>query len=266
MIPPVSASDRPRSVAERVVSELRTEFDRRLLGVILAGSATKAAACVSDIDLFAIVATDWFQRRRISRTGIAVDLFIEPTARLDTQVRAGGNVAYVHALAHGIVLEERDSIAARYVELARSVYVAGPLSPTVADLFMVRLRARTLIDKVRSLIAENDEAARYMLADLAAWAPHAAYCVFGDWLPSPKAMLGELRSRWPFLHELMVPLLDPALSLRQRLCATETYYRALLGDDVMTTEEFIGPRASVGVHRRIVVGGGDVIITDTRPR
>ncbi|HTD33289.1 MAG TPA: hypothetical protein VK665_06495 [Candidatus Elarobacter sp.] len=250
-----------------VLSELREEFGARLLGVVLTGSGATDSACASsDVDLFAIATTDWFQRRRITREGVAVDLFIEPTTRLDLQLRRGGNVAYIHALAHGIILADSGSVARRYVDLARSVHAAGPPAPTGGDLFMVRLRARTLLDKTRSVVHDDPHVARYLLTDLAAWAPQAAFSVLGGWPPSPKGMLREIRLRWPALYERAIALLDPTLSLSERLSAAEAYYRALLGDDLTTADEFIGPRASIGLHRRIVIGDGDVVITDARPR
>ena len=255
-------------IAARVVSELHDEFGDRLLGAVLTGSLATAAGIrsSSDVDIFAIVATEWFQRRRFVRGGIEIDLFVEPKLRLDMLVRPGGNVAYVHALARGVALFDRDGSAEHYIALARAVHDSAAPRPIVADIFMVRLRARSLIDKIRELIDTDAETARYVLVDLAAWAPQAAYSALGGWTPSTKAMMREMRSAFGDLHGLLVTMLDERLSLVERLRATESYYCALLGDDLLTTSEFTGPKAFLAPQRRVVVGDGEVYITDSRPR
>lgn len=255
-------------IAARVVSELKDEFGDRLLAVILTGSLATATGIrsSSDVDMFAIVATEWFQRRRFVRDGVEVDLFVEPKPRLDMLVRPGGNVAYVHALGAGVALFDRDGSGEHYIARARFVHGSAAPQPTVADIFMVRLRARSLIDKIRDLIESDPQAARYVLVDLAAWAPQAAYSARGGWSPSTKAMMREMGSAFPDLYRLVVPMLNERLSLAERLRATESYYCALLGEDLLTTDEFTGPKAFLPPQRRVVVGDGEVYITDTRPR
>jgi predicted nucleotidyltransferase len=255
-------------IAAGVVSELKDEFGNRLLAVILTGSlaTTTGVRSSSDIDIFAIVATEWFQRRWFVRDTVEVDLFVEPRRRLDILLRPGGNVAYVHALAGGVALFDRNGTAEHYIALARFVHGAAAPRPTAADIFMVRLRARSLIDKIRELIDTDALAARYVLVDLAAWAPQAAYSARGGWTPSTKAMMRGVTSAFPDLYQLLVPMLDERLSLGERLRATEFFYCALLGDDLLTTEEFTGPQAFIAPQRRVVVGDGEVYITDTRPR
>jgi hypothetical protein len=258
----MAAAENVDAIVSQVVDELRTEFANSLLAVVLAGSAAHPATLrpSSDIDLFAIVAVDWFQRRRLLRGGVDVDLFVECPARLDVLISPVGNVAYLSALSDGRILADTNEIALRYVSIARQIYRSFTPLPTDADRFMLRLRARTMLDNVRTLLLADPESARFLLIDLAAWAPQAAVCARGGWSPSEKASIRTMRARFPDLYEHLSAMVDDGATLLERLNATEHYYRMLLGDDVLTAKEFIGPKAPFGLRRRVMAGGTEAAV------
>ncbi|CAN5911506.1 hypothetical protein BH11GEM1_BH11GEM1_16350 [soil metagenome] len=191
---PPAIPDRFIAACDVAVAELSERAD--VVGVLVFGSVARGQATpMSDIDLYAITATDHRGHRGRVIDGVPVEVSFGSIAQFTNQVIEERAVV-VNAFATGRILLDRAGGLAELSRRAAAIWSRGP-APLTAD---ARLRFRFhLTDAVRDLedVRATGVESALPAAMCVQMAIDALYGVRSAWAPAPRHVVQSLRSFAP---------------------------------------------------------------------
>lgn len=176
---------------------MKDEFGTKLTGILWTGSrAYGEARQNSDWDFFVIHDELWRQRRLISVGDAAIELFINPADQIYREF-ADGESSTIGMFARGQIIYDRDQQMADLVEEARRLWQGTPAPWTKEEQDQWRYDMLDYLQDIEDMLAEDPDAATYLMGLAMKKVVEGYYRVHGLWEPKGKYLLTDLARRHP---------------------------------------------------------------------
>src|SRR5262249_54969650 len=112
---------------QRVIASICKELSAQpeVSGIILAQPSGGRYDRNSDLDFYVVIDAPWRQRRQFRRDGVPVELFLNPPARIERDLKEGESHT-IFMVAFGRILFDRSGEVARLAARARERWDQGP--------------------------------------------------------------------------------------------------------------------------------------------
>jgi len=229
---PEEVSSDHKKAIHTAAQDLQNEFGPRLLGLLLAGSVARFEADeYSDIDLLAIIDSNWYQRRQLRVAGVDVDLFIDCRDRVAYALTSGGNDALVESYADGWVLYDPDQQVSRFQMTAAAIRRGVRRFRQGGELFAHATRVTNALKSYLRTASSDDPNSVLQLHYLIANGLTAYYVFARRWLPSKKGLLNDLRGAAPEFYDLVANLLSVATMPSHKIALAQKFVATILDLD-----------------------------------
>lgn len=180
-----------------VVRTMRDEFGADLIGVLWTGSRAYGESWPnSDWDFFVIHHDLWRQRRLYKVGESIIELFINPPDQLWREL-AEADPATVGMLARGQIVMDHDQCLSDLQEAAQRLWSGSPLPWTSDQQDRWRYEMLDLLQDIDDVLAEDPDAASYLMGLAVQKAVEGYYRANLWWEPKAKYVLADLAQRHP---------------------------------------------------------------------
>jgi hypothetical protein len=180
----------------------------------------------SDIDLYVVIDEPWRQRRNLVVDGVDVELFINPSQRLSSEILEAGST--MDMFARGRPLHDPRGAVATLIAEAKAVAELPRPIPLGDELERVRYMATDTLKDAYDLLQADDEGFDLALHNALDWTLDAYYKLAGRRRPKPKYVMRDVREREPALAEAIHRIIDTASPRHERWDLLDTLAREVL--------------------------------------
>lgn len=200
---------------------MKDEFGSRLLGVLWTGSRAYGEFWPnSDWDFFVIHTDLWRQRRIFKVSDSTIELFIAPPDQIRREF-SQRSAATLGMFARGQVVWDAQQHVRMLQETARQLWQEGPPAWTDWQRDQWRYAVADLLKDIEDILAEDPDAAAYLMGLAAEKVVSGFYQHNAWWEPKAKYLLADLALRHPevaFQFRMIVSGRQSLTARYQALC------------------------------------------------
>lgn len=192
------ASAQPPTIGH-VIRTMKDEFGSRLVGVLWTGSrAYGEARPNSDWDFFVLHQDLWRQRRLLKVGDSTIELFINPPDQIRREFAASES-ATIGMFARGRIVHDANGRMEQLQEEASQLWRGAPRPWTREEQDQWRYEILDLLQDIEDMLAEDPDAAAYLMGIAMQKVTEGYYRVNGFYEPKAKYVLADLAPRHPEL-------------------------------------------------------------------
>jgi hypothetical protein len=181
---------------QRVITSICEELSARpeVSGIVLAQPSGGRYDKNSDLDFYVVIDARWRQRRQFRRDGVPVELFLNPPARIELDLKEGESHT-IFMLAFGRVLFDRNDAVAGLAARARERWEQGPKPLSKQDEVLARYAIVDALEDAEDVLERDPAGAMLALHQALAACLRYLYARHGRWPVKTKHLPDDLE-RW----------------------------------------------------------------------
>jgi hypothetical protein len=181
---------------EQVIAAICEELIGRpeVSGIVLAQPSGGRYDKNSDLDFYVVIDAPWRQRRQFRRDGVPVELFLNPPARIERDLKEGESHT-IYMLAFGRIRFDRTGEVARLAARARERWEQGPAPLSKQAEVFARYGVVAALEDAEDVLERDPAAAMLALHQALAACLRALYARNGRWPAKTKCVPADLE-RW----------------------------------------------------------------------
>lgn len=183
---------------QRVIASICEDLIARpeVIGIVLAQPSGGRYDRNSDLDFYVVIDAPWRQRRQFRRDGVPVELFLNPPARIERDLKEGESHT-IYMLAFGQILFDRNGEVARLAARARERWEQGPDPLSKQEEVLARYGIVDALEDAEDVLERDPAAAMLGLHQALAACLRALYARHGRWPAKTKCLPEELERWYP---------------------------------------------------------------------